>query len=201
MALPHGMRAPDRDAFFKLNDAFMAVHPEFQSIYYGLEDGMFAGHGFSSRIANYREPGHSGYLLDDTSGEVRAQEEGMEKYFKYCLNSTNGDLLDCEMAVGGMYTSCINDCELIKCADELSRQENCTTTNTSSNTTMNTTECDDELSNPNIKWCINYEILEATNETRRGYILRGTHCINSYGVPDETEGNIVKEGTEEKGNC
>jgi hypothetical protein len=132
------MRAPDRDAFFKLNDAFMAVHPEFQSIYYGLEDGMFAGHGFSSRIANYREPGHSGYLLDDSSGEVRAQEEGMEKYFKHCLNSTNGDLLDCEMAVGGKYTSCINDCELIKCADELSQQD-CSTTYTSSSAEMNTT--------------------------------------------------------------
>ena len=47
---PHNLHAPDRDAFFKFNDALMETYPEFQSIYYGLEDGMFAGHGFTGYV-------------------------------------------------------------------------------------------------------------------------------------------------------
>lgn len=199
-AFPHDLRAPDRDAFFKLNDAFIETYPEFQSIYYGLEDGTFAGHGFASKIANYREPGHSGYLIvdndDDESGNGnsgRAAEEGMQKYYEGCLNSTTGEIIECVMAEGGSYTECVDDCEFIKCADDAS-QADCTSL---SNSTLRE-ECES-----NVKYCIQYEIKQVeTNETtKRGYISRGTHCINSYGVPDETPGTIVKKDNDELGNC
>ena len=201
-AFPHDLRAPDRDAFFKLNDAFIETYPEFQSIDYGLEDGTFAGHGFASKIANYREPGHSGYLIiddndgNDTDGSSmngRAAEESMQKYYRGCLNSTTGELIECNMSVGGSYTECINDCEYVKCADDAS-QTDCTVF---SNATQRE-EC--EL---NIKYCIHYQVKQVTaNETnKRGYISRGTHCINSYGVPDETPGAIVIKDSNALGNC
>jgi len=39
----HDMRAPDRDAYLKLNEALMRLFPDFDSVYYGLEDGVFVG--------------------------------------------------------------------------------------------------------------------------------------------------------------
>ena len=167
----------------------MQTYPEFQSIYYGLEDGMFAGHGFASRIANYREPGHSGYLIDDETN--LAVDGEMQKHYDGCMNGTSGEILPCEMSVGGKYTECINDCELVKCADELSQKDCSILTDVNE-----TIACE-----ANIKWCTNYEIKESTNETRRGYVSRGTHCINDQGIPSETPGEIVKQGTEEKGGC
>lgn len=154
---------------------------------------MFAGHGFASRIANYREPGHSGYLINDSDGLSAAAvvEDDMQKYFEGCLNSTSGEILPCEMSLGGKYTECVNDCELVKCADEESQRDCDSLTNDEERT-----DCEEK-----INWCIDYEIKEATNETRRGYISRGTHCINSFGVPDETPGEIVKQDSDEKGNC
>ena len=46
---PHDMAAPDRNAYMRLNDALLSQYPHFESIYYGLEDGVFVGHGFASR--------------------------------------------------------------------------------------------------------------------------------------------------------
>ena len=154
---------------------------------------MFAGHTFASKIAKYREPGHSGYLVvDDETGKSGAVEDSMQKYYEGCLNSTTGEMIECEMSIGGSYTECINNCEYIKCADA-SSQTNCTLL-------FNSTEREECESNT--KYCIHYEIKKVTNETmKRGFISRGVHCINSYGVPDETPGMIVKKDDNELGNC
>lgn len=111
---------------------------------------MFAGHGFASKIANYREPGHSGYVVDDVTNLTL--DESMQKYYQGCLNSTSGDIEECTMSVGGSYTKCVNGCEVIKCADEES-QLDC-------ESISNITERQDCESK--IKYCINYEINAAT---------------------------------------
>jgi len=122
---PHDMTAPDRDAYLRLNDALMVLYPHFESIYYGLEDGVFVGHGFASKIANYREPGESGYVIDE-DGMPPAD---MAKYFKSCVDDA-GNQEDCVMSAGGPYIQCINECALARCADEGSQKDCIGATNT-----------------------------------------------------------------------
>lgn len=181
------MGASDRDHFLKLNDAFMETYPQFESIYYGLEDGVFAGHGFNEKVANYREPGHSGYVVSE---EGDAGEE-MQKHYVGCVNATSGEEVPCEMSVGGEFTECVNDCELIKCADEAS-QRDCEI--------LGGGEVKEECE-ANVKWCKNYIISEAPEGAKLGYITRNTHCINKNGVPSQKKGEIAQMGTTEFTNC
>jgi len=182
----HDMHAPDRDAFFRFNDALMETYPEFQTIYYGLEDGMFAGHGFNNKIANYREPGHSGYSIDSNG----IAEGDMQKHYTSCVNATSGGPLPCNLAVGGKYTECVNDCDIETCADQDSQRDCATMGN------LERAACE-----ANIKWCTSYTIKEATDDMRRGYLVRSTYCINSEGIPSQAPGEIAKKGTDELGSC
>jgi len=215
---PSDLGASDRNAFFRLNDAFMETYPQFQSIYYGLEDGVFAGHGFSSKIANYREPGHSGYEIvmedDGDAASGRAKDESMEKHYGACVNSTVGGEIPCLMNTGGKYTQCtamapssstgplfedgeeeappLFDCLLEKCTDEASQRDCDALTN-------NETEHSECLAN--IKWCSSYIIKEAFDNETLGFINRGTHCIDRTGVPSQMLEEVVQRDTMELGNC
>ncbi|KAL9182196.1 hypothetical protein ACHAXT_012848 [Thalassiosira profunda] len=200
------LRATDRDAFFRLNDAFMETYPQFQSIYFGLEDGVFMGHGFNSKIANYREPGHSGYPIEgaDEAGKGGvASDEAMQKHYQVCVNSTAGGEVPCTMRAGVKYTECTApaaeedvgelglDCALAKCEDK-SSQRNCDTID---NATARE-ECQ-----ANVKWCSAYAIKEAPENATLGFVQRSTHCIDSSGLPTQMEGEVVKKDQEELGNC
>lgn len=198
------MGAADRNAFFKLNDAFMETFPQFQSIYYGLEDGVFAGHGFASKIANYREPGHSGYSIADDLAQLdnlSAEDLKMAKHFTSCVNSTSGGQLPCKMSEGVKYTECtapaneddsapLFDCVLEKCADENS-QRDCEAVAGANETEL--VECQ-----ANEKWCSSYVIKEAPANKSLGYVPRSTMCIDHTGVPSQTKGEVQ---TNPDGNC
>ena len=86
-------------------DAILKVIPH-DMVYYGLEDGTFAGNFLNPMEARYREPGESGYevLGDDDAGE-------MQKYFDACVNET-GSSVSCSMDVGDSYIECIDGCKL-----------------------------------------------------------------------------------------
>lgn len=179
----------------------METFPQFQSVYYGLEDGVFAGHGFSSKIANYREPGHSGYLIGENNMTV---DPNMEKHYRACVNSDTGEKLPCTMSVGGKYSECIAsatveelasepylDCALEKCADDNS-QRDCTTLQ------YETERVDCEA---NVNWCSSYAIKEAPANVTMGYISRSTHCIDHFGIPTQTMGEVIIKGQKEWANC
>ncbi len=180
-AFPHDMGAPDRDSFFKLNDALRETYPQFESIYYGLEDGLFAGHGFDAKVANYREPGGSGYPVDSKS---------MEKHYNACVNKTSGEKTLCDMSEGGKFTKCIDDCALQRCADEDS-QKDCNEVADA----KERLECEGK-----IKWCKAYTIEEAPQDSQLGFVARSTYCINSLGLPTQTTGEVVKKNSE-SGSC
>ena len=140
------------------------------------------------RYANYREPGRSGYIINNDGTTSPAD---MQKHLNTCVNITSGGDLPCEMKVGGKYIDCLA-CTIVKCANEIS-QRDCS----SILRKEKRQECE-----TNIKWCESYEIKEVEEgSTRRGYVPRSTNCINSNGVPSQTLGEIAKKGTDILGNC
>ena len=190
---PHDMAAPDRNAYMRLNDALLSQYPHFESIYYGLEDGVFVGHGFASRIANYREPGESGYLIDEESGEPI--DPDMVKHFQSCVDDA-GNQEDCVMSPGGPYIECINDCSLARCPDSASQRDCIGETST---------DAEREECEANIKWCRQYvrkEAPEASPPTGTlGYVPRSTYCIDETGVASQMPGEIAKKDTDVLGSC
>ena len=190
---PHDMTAPDRNAYMRLNDALLSQYPHFESIYYGLEDGVFVGHGFASRIANYREPGESGYAIDDESGQPTDTE--MVKHFQSCVDD-EGNQEDCVMSPGGPYIECINGCSLARCPDGASQRDCIGETSTDAERA----ECE-----ANIKWCRQY-VRKAAPEASPptvtlGYVPRSTYCIDETGVASQVPGEIAKKDTDVLGSC
>eukprot|EP00581_Thalassiosira_minuscula_P018090 CAMPEP_0183711762 /NCGR_PEP_ID=MMETSP0737-20130205/7171_1 /TAXON_ID=385413 /ORGANISM="Thalassiosira miniscula, Strain CCMP1093" /LENGTH=624 /DNA_ID=CAMNT_0025940329 /DNA_START=152 /DNA_END=2023 /DNA_ORIENTATION=- len=219
---PEKLGATDRDSFFRVNGALMETYPQFESIYYGMEDGVFALTS-NEKSANYREPGHSGYMIimdddrgDATMGEAdmgssssgRAKDETMEKHYGACVDYSSGEEVPCLMKAGGKYTECTaialtqssgegrEESPLFDCALEKctdeASQRNC-------DELTNATERSSCLSD--IKWCSSYIIKEAFDNETLGYISRGTYCIDHTGVPSQTRGEVVKKDKKEWGDC
>lgn len=113
-SFPFQLQAQDRDTFAQkyLYSLVSALQSTGLKPYYGLEDGTFLGylHANPNPVPRlvYREPGNSGYALDD---EQRA------KYTDTCVDAITGASKPCYLSTEpeDSYISCINDCELIPC--------------------------------------------------------------------------------------
>jgi hypothetical protein len=188
---PHDMAAPDRSAYLRLNEAVLTQYPHFESVYYGLEDGVFVGHGFGNRIANYREPGESGYVIDEETGSPLNND--MAKHYTSCVDDAGGQE-DCKMAAGGPYVECINDCALARCPDEDSQRDCIGETSSDAERA----ECE-----ATVKWCRQYVRKAApdTSPPTLGYVPRNTYCIAETGVASQTPGEIAKKDTDVLGSC
>lgn len=190
------LSAADRDAFLRMNAASMEAFPQFDGIYFGLEDGTFAAHTRNNG-AYYREPGYSGYLIAGDDGSKVVENPAMEKYYKACINSTSGENLPCQMKAGKNYTECtakaihkagddapLFDCVLKRCACE----------------SVGTDQCEE-----NVKWCSSYDIKQAPDNVTLGYIPLSGYCIDRTGVPTQTRaiegGGVAIEDQEEGGAC
>jgi len=187
-AFPHDFGAPDRDKFMVLGDAILKTFPH-DLIYYGLEDGTFVAHRNTPRGALYREPGQSGYDLNDPAvmGEMR-------KYLDSCVDDDGRDV-PCILGPDQTYIECIDDCAVVqKCPDEDSQRE-CSQLFDSP---------DDRLScESKIKWCTSYEIKTTTesNGDNLGYVPRTAYCIDAFGNPAQTPGKNSDLGEDGLGNC
>ena len=90
--------ASDRELYFKL---IMSLKSNL--IYFALEDGLDMGYDNGFHFAFYREPGNSGYSVDDTA---------YEKHLKSCVEPESGKPIDCLMEAGQPYVKffeCDND--------------------------------------------------------------------------------------------
>lgn len=172
---PFDLEAPDRDTYLKLVDKL-----KLHQLYYALENGLIAG--FTENNAYYREPGDSGYDLED---------EEMKKHLKSCVNEVNGETEDCILASGNQYIACERnsngECsDAVKLCDDEESQRNCTSLY---NTTEDITKC-----NLDKKYCRQYtiETLPTSEENKKGYIPFTFYCINLRGEISQNPGEIVQ---------
>ncbi|KAL7461288.1 hypothetical protein ACHAXS_001711, partial [Conticribra weissflogii] len=187
-AFPHGLEPPDRDKFFQLGDTLLTANPRL-FIYYGLENGAYAGNQRSPTFAHYREPGESGYRLDDP-----VQMEKMQKHLDSCIDE-NGNQVPCLMGPGESYIECIDNCtSLQRCPDEDSQQD-CSAFDKAE---------ERSLCESNTKWCTSYTTktipLSDTN-SNRGYIPFTFYCVDVNGLPTQTPGENAELGADGLGNC
>jgi 7 transmembrane sweet-taste receptor of 3 GCPR len=163
----------------------------------------------------YREPGNSGYDVNDSS---------MQLYFEACIDRETGIDTNCTMQPGDSYIQCVRNCGLMKCADEetqacsnvmadtslgdgggstveeilpdyelLLPEENSTNLNNNDNVTS--TQHHQCLKNPMAtKWCRQYSVEIAGNTTPLGFVPRTYHCHDSQGAFTQKPGHAVKEG-------
>ncbi|KAL7463939.1 hypothetical protein ACHAXS_004290 [Conticribra weissflogii] len=189
-AFPHYLQPPDRDKFFKLGDSLLTANPRL-FLFFGLENGAFAGVGHSPRFADYREPGESGYRLDDE--ELMGV---MQKHLDSCVDYA-GNKIACVLKPGENYIECIDDdcTSLQKCPDEESQRE-CWDLPTKEERSF----CESK-----VRWCTSYitKTLPANEEEEptRGYIPYTIYCIDSTGIPTQTPGENSESGPDGLGNC
>lgn len=172
------LKAQDRDAWlifgYSLPDPI---------VYFALEDGTVIGHETDIKngyyLGYYREPGESGYDVDDAE---------MEKYFKSCVNSVTGEPQNCTMEPGAPYIQCVDDCALEKCPDADS-QKDCSTL-----TEEEKSSCESKQ-----KWCKNYTIEEATENM--GFVPLTYHCRGKHGLFTQEMGTVVVDSSGSLGNC
>mmetsp|Transcript_20067 Transcript_20067/g.43780 ORF Transcript_20067/g.43780 Transcript_20067/m.43780 type:complete len:771 (-) Transcript_20067:110-2422(-) len=176
----------------------MSAFRNLDSVLVGLDDGMFVGHGYASKIANYREPGESGYPV---GGPVGGDTSSMDKHYGSCVNAT-GHGVPCIMNPGAPYVECIDGCSLVRCPDEKS-QRDCSPTSAEFESDAERTECEAQ-----VKWCRQYVRKTAPSDAdgtagdrKLGFIPRSTNCIDATGVVSQTPGQIMKKGTDEPGSC
>ena len=152
-------------------------------VYFALEDGTVIGHETDIKngyyLGYYREPGESGYDVDDAE---------MEKYFKLCVNSVTGEPQNCTMEPGAPYIQCVNDCALEECPDADS-QKDCSTL-----TEEEKSSCESKQ-----KWCKNYTIENATENM--GFVPLTYHCRGKHGLFTQEMGTVVVDSSGNLGNC
>ena len=190
---PNNLQAPDRDFALQFMYSLILTFQETgQVINYGLEDGLFLGYGFSDSensdflTLTYREPGESGYTLNDN------KQIEKRTYFNTCVDSETGKGQNCTVKAGDQYISCIDDCSLTQCGDETSRSINC-----SMYPLESVSECESK-----IKWCKKYEIKHSVG--MGGYVPTYEYCYNSKGAISEHPGEIVTNVSDGKmilGDC
>eukprot|EP00569_Conticribra_weissflogii_P001723 CAMPEP_0171354350 /NCGR_PEP_ID=MMETSP0878-20121228/44663_1 /TAXON_ID=67004 /ORGANISM="Thalassiosira weissflogii, Strain CCMP1336" /LENGTH=786 /DNA_ID=CAMNT_0011860323 /DNA_START=248 /DNA_END=2608 /DNA_ORIENTATION=- len=189
-AFPHNFEPPDRDIFLVFGDAMLKTFPH-DLIYYGLEDGTFVGHQLQPRQGMYREPGESGYELNNNTATMGR----MQKHLNSCVDEAGGDI-PCIMRSGESYVECIDDCNVVlKCPDELS-QRNCSQIRNNSADEM--FDCESS-----IKWCTSYKIKTFTHNhvNNLGFIPRTAYCVDFSGKPTQTPGENSDLGKNGLGNC
>lgn len=172
---PFLLEAPDRYTYLKVADKL-----KLPQLYYALENGLFLG--FTEHNAYYREPGNSGYDLDDNN---------MRKHLKSCVNKENGEVEDCILAPGRQFVSCERnsngECsDVVELCEDEESQKNCTS---SYNTAEDIIKC-----NLSKKYCKHYTIktLPTSEENKKGYLPLTYHCVNMRGEISEAEGEVVQ---------
>jgi 7 transmembrane sweet-taste receptor of 3 GCPR len=167
---PNGLHSTGRGKvlsfLYSLIESFDGI-----SLYFGTELGEYFAYFPGEGV--YREPGNSGYRLDDPE---------MNKYFPICVKGDDGSQEDCLMNEGDKFIQCVDDCRLVKCSGDTSH---------STCSSDGDNDCDESQ----IKWCPNYTIEEVgpTNnntENLRGFVPVSYHCIDSIGRFSQLPGGV-----------
>lgn len=168
---PHGLQAPDRD--LALQYMFSQVKTRRLKVYYGMETGVFLGYGDDFSFATNREPGESGYLVNENSTDV-------DKYWNTCVNRDTGQPEECRMSEGAKYVACKNECELVPCANQ------------GNGSSLEKKWCRNYT----------IEKVQANEVLARGYIPRTYHCINAKGQFTQAPGQALQSGdSSQTGDC
>jgi hypothetical protein len=167
----------------------------FLYVYYGLEDGSFLIYNDprTTKLAQtgllLREPGFSGYSTDPVPDESI-------KHWTSCVDNM-GNPRNCTLPEGSLYVKCIDDCNLTKCDIP---QEHCQRLSVASE---ERTACEES-----IQWCPQYVIETVQAGENLGTVPAFNTCVNQYGAPDQTPGNVVISSFEgspfqeqQLGNC
>eukprot|EP00538_Stauroneis_constricta_P000553 CAMPEP_0119572284 /NCGR_PEP_ID=MMETSP1352-20130426/44544_1 /TAXON_ID=265584 /ORGANISM="Stauroneis constricta, Strain CCMP1120" /LENGTH=998 /DNA_ID=CAMNT_0007621969 /DNA_START=74 /DNA_END=3067 /DNA_ORIENTATION=+ len=173
---PHQMEAPDRDLYLK-----MAYSVSQKLIYYGLEDGSISGYYLSNSY--YREPGSSGYPIDDVT---------RSHHLNSCIDNETGEPRQCKLQPGDDYVSCDgeqpDDGGISGLCPRLAlcpKQRDCSNIASSDELTACQTSQ---------KWCRQYSIVQApedVDDTQMGYVPFTNHCIDKQGQFSETPNAII----------
>jgi len=178
---PHGLHATGRDRvlsfLYSLSESFDGLN-----VYFGTEQGEYFTYFPTEGV--YREPGNSGYRLDDPV---------MQKYWPVCVKGEDGSQENCQMKEGDSFIQCVEDCQLEVCPDEIS-QTACQIPEWNVTDRQRTSQsCEDT-----IKWCPSYTIEQVgpaalengTDDGRRGYVPTSYHCIDESGMFSQTPGIV-----------
>lgn len=171
--------ASDRDAIFKFLYTFRRPNV---LLYLGLEDGSIFYYFDNWMTINYREPGNSGYVVDD--GTMN-EDNPYYKHYTSCVDSETGTASNCTMEEGMYYVDCIDDCDLVPCPIK-------DINNTDAS--INTTET----------WCSNYQVknVEANQSGTLGYVPTSDYCVNKIGQPEQRPGYVLTDyELQQYGNC
>jgi len=148
-------------------------------VYFGLEDGTFLLYTVPGKFSpprpgmHYREPGFSGYEIDDVDSR---------KHWQSCIDDS-GAVTNCTLPEGSSYVRCIDDCKLEKCngAGE-GPQPECSLMSLSEEITA----CEEST-----KWCSQYMIDTVPEGETRGAIPSVYSCVNSLGDPEQRPGLVL----------
>jgi hypothetical protein len=191
LGFANNMTARDRASIARMLHSHV-VSAEYSGtpsfVYYGLEDGSYMY--LETVYVEYREPGYDAYNV--TSDVINNPDNANYKYLRSCVNSTNGEPIQCLLAETEQYVECVNDCELIPCS---------TSTGASSGSTATDSTTEHLQREP---LCRNYVIKEVQKDEAGilGYIPLTQMCINVYGQPEERPGYVVKDFVNnEFGSC
>lgn len=199
----------DRDLYLKLITSFPS-----NLIVFSSEDGHEMGYDNGYHFAIYREPGNSGYSVDDPA---------FEKHLKSCIEPRSGEPVDCILEPGRNYIrfyECEDDidndndndneggCDLYEpCPDMDSQTLDCET--------PEGLETAGGISKESClqrkKWCRKYTIETAqhlhvsdnttTTTTGLGYIPSSYFCYNELAEVTQTPGDaFATDGSGEPGN-
>jgi hypothetical protein len=166
---PSGLHAAGRDQIttflFSLIQSFNGL-----KLYFGTELGEYFA--MFQTEAVYREPGNSGYAIDDVN---------MSKYFSVCVNGTDGSKQNCSMAVNDSFIQCVDNCQLVPC---LINGTN--TSTTTDHCPLNPNQnCTDTI------WCSDYTVGVVHANQTLGFVPAGYQCINQYGMISQEPGKVI----------
>mmetsp|Transcript_13955 Transcript_13955/g.40838 ORF Transcript_13955/g.40838 Transcript_13955/m.40838 type:complete len:631 (-) Transcript_13955:184-2076(-) len=172
---PNDLRALDRDLKLAVDHSL-----PLPMVYYGLEDGLMLMGTFprdGESFGYYREPGNSGYEVDDPK---------MKKYLNACV-SDNGDQIECIMAHGASYISCAAEgCDALQPCPDKDSQRNCSVFGFEDERT----KCESKR-----KYCRKYttkNVPNAEEGTPLGFIPLTTYCHDDRGLFTQDPGEVVK---------
>jgi hypothetical protein len=185
----------DRTLYLKLIMSFPS-----NLVYMYMEDGSGMGYDNGFHFAFYREPGNSGYSIQDPE---------FEKHLQSCVNATDGTPTDCLLEAGSTYIQYYEcpsdepDCDLYEpCPDEDPQTLDCETMKGLATANLTKEEC---LAKK--KWCRRYTIetaqalQENSTYTGLGYLPDNYLCLNSRSEVTQTPGDaLAVDGTGAEGS-
>jgi hypothetical protein len=188
----------DRDLYLKLIMSFPS-----NLVYFALEDGHDMGYDNGFHFAYYREPGNSGYSIDDPA---------FEKHLKSCIEPLSGEPVDCILEPGRNYI------KFYECGDD--SEEDCDLYEPCPDLDSQTLDCETaegleaaggigkESCLQRKKWCRKYTVETAkplsdngTSNTGLGYIPESYNCYNKLAEVTQTPGDaLATDGSGQPGS-